>query len=471
MSVVGAIMVPHPPMILPGVGRGSEKTIQPTIDAYKKAASAVVSLRPETIVISSPHTIMYADYFHVSPGSHASGSFAGFGAPEIRVEADYDEEFVSLFSEKAYEEGIPAGTSGARKPELDHATMIPLIFINEAYEEAGLTPDYKVVRIGLSGLPFRDHYRVGQLLKDTADTLGRKIVHVASGDLSHKLKEDGPYGLSKEGPEYDERIMDVMGSGNFEELLNFSERFCDKAAECGHRSFIMMAGALDRTAVKTERLCHESVTGVGYGVCIYTAEGPDENRAFLDYFDEKKEAERKADLEKEDAFIKLARASVEHYVKTGSVLNMPDGLPGELTSVRAGSFVSLHKYGQLRGCIGTTGPTEESLAMEIIRNAVSAASCDPRFSPVRENELEALEYSVDVLNPTEPIASKAELDPSRYGVIVRKGRKRGLLLPDLEGVDTVEEQISIAKRKAGIGEDEDVELERFTVTRHSVHPE
>ncbi len=468
MSVVGAIMVPHPPMILPGVGKGSEKTIQPTIDSYREAARAVVSMNPDTIVISSPHTVMYADYFHVSPGARASGSFSEFGAPEIQVDAEYDEEFVSLLSEKAFETGISAGTSGERKPRLDHGTMIPLIFINEAYEEAGITPDYKLVRIGISGLPFREHYRVGQLIRDTAEVLHRKVVYVASGDLSHKLKENGPYGLSKEGPEYDARIMEVMGSGNFIELMRFSESFCDKAAECGHRSFIMMAGALDKTAVETEKLTHEDVTGVGYGVCIYKALGEDETRAFLQKYDIEKEEERKAALEKEDAYIRLARASVEHFVKTGTVLKLPEGLPEELLNRRAGAFVSLHKYGQLRGCIGTTGPTEESLAQEIIRNAVSASNYDPRFNPVQKNELEALEYNVDVLNPTESISSEAELDPKVYGVIVTNGRRRGLLLPDLEGVDTVEEQISIAKRKAGIDEDEEVELERFTVTRHSV---
>ncbi len=470
MSVVGAIMVPHPPMILPGVGKGSEKTIQSTIDAYRKAAAAVVSHHPDTIILSSPHTIMYADYFHVSPGSHASGSFAEFGSPETAVETEYDKEFVSLFCEKAFNAEIPAGTSGARKPELDHGTMIPLIFINESYADAGLAPDYRLVRIGLSGLPFREHYRVGQLLKETAEELNRRTVYVASGDLSHKLREGGPYGLSPEGPEYDRRIMDVMGHGDFKELLRFTETFCDKAAECGHRSFIMMAGALDRCSVNTECLVHEDVTGVGYGVCTYKVTGTDDSRDFLTQFDNENAAEREAEREKEDAFLRLARASVEHYVTTGSVLNMPDNLPDELINMRAGAFVSLHKDGQLRGCIGTTGPTEDTLAQEIIRNAVSAASCDPRFYPVQKNELDSLEYSVDVLNPTESIDTEAELDPAVYGVIVKNGHRRGLLLPNLDGVDTVSEQISIAKRKAGIGVEEPVSLERFTVTRHSVKP-
>ena len=130
-------------------------------------------------------------------------------------------------------------------------------------------------------------------------------------------------------------------------------------------------------------------------------------------------------------------------------------------------FVSLHEDGELRGCIGTISPVTGSVADEIVRNGVAAASEDPRFPPVRPDELDALAYSVDVLFPPEPVDSPAELDPVRYGVIVAKGYRRGLLLPNLEGVDTVEQQLSIAKRKAGIDPaDDDVRLERFEVVRH-----
>ena len=130
-------------------------------------------------------------------------------------------------------------------------------------------------------------------------------------------------------------------------------------------------------------------------------------------------------------------------------------------------FVSLHKYGELRGCIGTISPVQESIADEIIANGISACSRDPRFSRVRADELDALSYSVDVLGEAEPIESTAQLDPKRYGVIVTKGYRRGLLLPDLEGVDSVEYQVAIAKQKAGIDpRDTNVALERFEVVRH-----
>ena len=145
---------------------------------------------------------------------------------------------------------------------------------------------------------------------------------------------------------------------------------------------------------------------------------------------------------------------------------MPDGLPEALERGKAGAFVSIHENGSLRGCIGTIMPTRDSLAEEIIENAISASTKDPRFDPIRPDELKYLEINVDVLGAPEDIESKDQLDVKRYGVIVTSMGRRGLLLPDLEGVDTVEQQISIAKRKAGIGEDEPVKLQRFEVIRH-----
>ena len=169
-----------------------------------------------------------------------------------------------------------------------------------------------------------------------------------------------------------------------------------------------------------------------------------------------------------DPYVALAKNTVELYIKERKIYKpAPEELTEEMRTGRAGAFVSIHENEDLRGCIGTIAPTRASLAEEIISNAISAATRDPRFYPIREEELPHLVISVDVLGEAEPIRSKAELDVKRYGVIVEKGRRRGLLLPDLEGVDTVDYQVEIAKRKAGIFEDdEDVQLYRFEVIRH-----
>ncbi len=163
--------------------------------------------------------------------------------------------------------------------------------------------------------------------------------------------------------------------------------------------------------------------------------------------------------------VALAQESLRHYLTTGKKMPLPADIPSELKR-QAGAFVSLKKRGHLRGCIGTFGPTQPNVAAEIINNAISAGTKDPRFHPVTLDELDELEFSVDILEEPERINSMDDLDPQKYGVIVRHGYRTGLLLPMLEGVDTVEEQVGIAMEKAGIDADEEIELYRFTVTRY-----
>jgi AmmeMemoRadiSam system protein A len=164
--------------------------------------------------------------------------------------------------------------------------------------------------------------------------------------------------------------------------------------------------------------------------------------------------------------VELAKRAIHEYVRNGRVIEPPEELTPEMKQ-RAGVFVSLKKHGQLRGCIGTFMPTTENVAREIIKNAISAATQDPRFPPVSEDELDMIEYSVDILSEPERVHDLSELDPRKYGVIVSKGFRKGLLLPDLEGVDTVQKQLEIAMYKAGIMPDEtDVDIYRFRVTRY-----
>ncbi len=460
MSILAAFMVPHPPMIVPAVGRGSEEQILETTHAYEQVAAETAALRPDTLIVVSPHSVMYADYFHISPGSGAEGSFQRFRAPGVRFSEQYDTDLVNRICDLADAEQLPAGTLGRRDAELDHGTMVPLWFIRNRYSGG------KLVRIGLSGLPLTEHYRLGQIIARAVEESGKRAVLIASGDLSHKLQAYGPYGFAPEGPEYDRRIMDVCGRAAFGELFDFDDAFCEKAAECGHRSFVIMAGTFDGLRVKATVLSHQDVTGVGYGICSFYPDGADEDRRFLKAYLERTERACLEKARKGDAYVKLARASIEAWVRKRESIGVPDGLPEEMLSRQAGTFVSLHRNGALRGCIGTITATRKSVAEEILQNAVSACSRDPRFPPVTEQELRTLEISVDVLGDLEPVDSPDELDVKRYGVVVSHGLKRGLLLPNLDGVDTVEDQIRIARQKGGIRESEPYRLERFEVIRH-----
>ena len=459
MSILAGYAVPHPPLIIPSVGRGEERGIQTTIDAYREIARRIVALQPETIVISSPHAPLYRDRFHVTTDEVLNGSMEAFRASETTLKAKIDTALTDEIIQTAQQSGIVVAPSTWRDRDMDHATFIPLYFIEQAYKEAGISPEYKVVRVGLSALSSEVHRQFGHAIARAIDRTQRRCVWVASGDLSHKLKTDGPYGYVPEGV----------------------------------RSFQIMAAVLEMEypqGVSSELLSYEGPFGVGYAVAAFETAIPEDcdvavcnSKAVHNNTNEplSHDGTARASDEVSDPYVALARASVETYIKTGRALKLSDYqkqvgrlygkdanmLPEEMLSQQAGIFVSIHEWGELRGCIGTIAPTTNCIAEEIIQNGISASTRDPRFPAIEEYELDQLEISVDVLSEAEPVSSLEELDVKRYGVIVTKGFRRGLLLPNLEGVDSVEDQVAIAKQKAGIRIDDwDVELERFEVIRH-----
>ncbi|MGI6512004.1 MAG: AmmeMemoRadiSam system protein A [Catenisphaera adipataccumulans] len=432
--IKGAIMVPHPPVIVSEVGRGEEKQVQATIDAYHQAARALASWQPDTIICISPHAEMYRDYFQISPGKEARGDFARFGAKSVSFHVEYDEELVDAICQMCAERKFPAGKEYPQDDRLDHGTMVPLYFINQYWTH------YKLVRLGLSGLPLEKNLELGQIIQACADRLDRRTAVIASGDLSHHVNANSPYGPTKEGPEYEREIMDVMGKGEFSRLLDFSNSFRRRAGECGHGSFTIMSGILDGYPYDVQCLSHEDIFGIGYGVCIYPCRDP---------------------------YVDLAVRAVHAYVTERKTID-PQG-PYEMMQEQAGTFVSIHEHGRLRGCIGTFMPTKSNIASEIISNAAHAATRDPRFFPIEPKELDDLEISVDVLGHLEPVDSLDQLDVKRYGILVSDpyGR-RGLLLPDLDGVTSVRQQIAIAMQKAGIEDEEGLNIQRFEVVRHEM---
>lgn len=322
------------------------------------------------------------------------------------------------------------------------------------------------------------------------------------------LRKDGPYGFRPEGPEFDRQIVDLLSRAAFDEVLNLSPAFCEKAAECGLRSFQFLAGALDGDEVTAKRLSYEGPFGVGYAVMSFSlkkkagGESADKDqcsqpdcaeverlssspgkteeaesalphnaergRSFMtEHKANEEDAQNSPKCEANAQDIsELARKSIVYFIEHKELLPLPDNLPQNLLLTQAGCFVSLHKGKALRGCIGTMCACQNSLAEEIIYNAVTAAKEDPRFPAVRQDEVAELDISVDVLGELEDISSPAELDPQRYGVYVQRGRRSGVLLPCLEGVETIEEQLDIALAKAGIAAEEDFALSRFEVRRY-----
>ena len=427
MSIHYACVLPHPPLILPEIGRGEEHKIQHTIESYQTIANEIARIKPQTIVLVSPHAPMFRDGFFLAQGIEDTGDMGRFNTPQLSYTYPLDAEFNDALI-KLNPDIRPSVM------ELDHGSIVPLALIKETYAS------FKLVRIGISGLNREHHRELGKTIQTVANQLKRKIVFIASGDLSHRLKADGPYGFNPDGPRFDQKIKHILASNHFDELFDLPSNQCHEAGECGYRSLLVMAGALAELDIKSEVLSYEAPFGVGY-LC--------------------------ASIHIQDELVSLARQTIEHYVKDHSMID-PDQIESIDPHMQAACFVSLHKQDHLRGCIGTLEPTQNNLIHEIIHNAVAACAKDPRFNPVEAKELADLEITVDVLSPAERTTRK-HLDPKRFGVIVRSSWRTGVLLPDLDGVRTVDEQLNIALRKAGIDPKDDYTIERFEVVRHHAY--
>lgn len=465
--IISSYIFPHPPIIIPEVGRGGEKDAAATIEAVRRAATDIKNDAPTTIIITSPHAPIFSDYLYVSFKEKLTGDLRKFGQPSVKLSYQNNIPLADKICKLAKQRGISAGGIEERilrgynlSAELDHGVLVPLYFVNQVYK------DFKLVHMSISGLPYIELYRFGMCIKDAVAESDEKVVFLASGDLSHKLSENGPYGYNKSGPEFDRILVESVKKVDVETLIGLSEDFCENAGECGLRSFLIMFGALDGYDLRSEIYSYEGPYGVGYSVARIETGASSHERELLQKIEQKNKLEIDNLRKAEDPYVALARETLEKFIREGKIMKVPDGLPQEMLQNRAGVFVSIKKHGQLRGCIGTINPIRKNIAEEIIYNSISSGTKDPRFEPVEENELESLVYSVDVLGEAEPVDSIDQLDVIRYGVIVRSGYKSGLLLPNLEGVDTPEKQLSIALQKADIKRGDTYSIERFEVVRH-----
>ncbi len=458
-----ACISPHPPLIVREVGQGREVEAQRTIDALEQVAGEIPAHRAETVLVMATHGPMNPGAFVLLTAPSAQGDFARWGAPHVSLHFDTDTELAAAIRDEATRAELPLDAASRWNGGLDWSVTVPLYYLRCGIGDAPLTP------MNISFLSAAKHFRFGQAVRQAIDRVGRRAVIVASADLSHRLSEDGPYGFDPAGPELDRRVREAVASWDVEALLTMDEGFREQAGDDAVSSISFLMGALDGLRVRPRVLSYEGPFGVGYMVAAIDIleDGGDVAYARVERVESEpvrtEPEEIVAAAGPSHPLVRLARDAIEAFVRERRVMEPPPlGDPPR----RAGCFVSLKTAdGALRGCIGAVDPVEPELPREVVRNAIDAATIDPRFQPVTPEELSGLVYSVDVLAPPEPIQGLDELDPRRYGVIVRSGRRRGLLLPDIEGVDTVEQQVEIARSKALIAPDEPIEMWRFEVQR------
>lgn len=438
-------IAPHPPIMVPEVGRESIAGVVDSIDAMSELTRRLIDSGAESVILISPHAPLEVDSFVAYNGPEVSGDFSRFNAPDTNFQLPVDEELLAAIREVAASEQYELTT--LREHDLDHGTAVPLYFLLRNGWRG------RVVTLGYSFLSNDDHLRFGSCVSKAVDQVGRRIAFIASGDLSHRLKPHAPAGYNPDAHVFDEQVVDALRSNEPQRIIDIDIDLRRLAGECGYRSMLVAIGAISALPLSCEVLSYEAPFGVGYLVAQLT--------------------NQTSGLEIEETSLPaLAREAVETFVRSGEILSPPRSARALLTT-RAPCFVSLKTLsGDLRGCIGTVDPARGTLAEEIIANAISAAIHDPRFDPVQPEELSTLRYSVDVLFPPEATVME-ELDPSMYGVIVeaKSGDRRGLLLPDIPGIEKAEQQVEIAARKAGIRHGEPIRLYRFTVERYRENPE
>lgn len=446
-ALLAAYLAPHPPIIIPQIGR-SDHEADHTIAALQQAARDVAVDQPETLVVLSPHAPLFSDFIFFYPGEKLAGNFSRFGHPEVSLERNGDPELANAVMKALQARGYQGGYLDDDQTRrfgldegLDHGVLVPLYYLGQH------VPQARLVALSSGDLGLEGELALGACIAEAATQLKRRIVLIASGDLSHKVNRQSPYGSCPEGSQFDQAVVDILKSGDLPQFAMIDQRIRERAAECGYRSLLTLVGAFHHQRVQTHFYHYEAPYGIGYGVCRF---GTPQDLASVP--------------------VEIARRTIASFVQTGQKPDPATWPDLDLTpwyKQQAGAFVSLHKWGQLRGCIGTIGPTTDQVVLEIIQNAISAATRDPRFDPVTADELPDLDISVDILQPAEPVTDLSQLDPQQYGVIVSRGGRRGLLLPDLDGVDSVSEQLAIACRKAGIDPAGPYEIARFRVTRYT----
>ncbi|AHM56946.1 hypothetical protein EAL2_c16510 [Peptoclostridium acidaminophilum DSM 3953] len=476
--IKGIAMSPHPPIIIPEIGRGEEHGAINTIEGMSRLADEIAKIKPETIIFITPHGNAFSDGLCVLDEERIAGDLGQFMRPDMEYEKEVDIQLKESIRKSFNENGIPsiflnenrAHMYGVRV-ELDHGCLVPMYYIDKSFSS------YKIVHITIGMLDLMEMYRAGMALRDAVEETGRNTVIVASGDLSHRLKDDGPYSYNPMGPVFDKTLVEAIEKGEYESVVRMPTKISEPAGECGLRSIVMALGSVDSVATKPHVYSYEGPFGVGYMTAFIEVKAG-KTESLLEELKKKNLDHYRIMKESEDAYIKTAREAIEKWAEEGerlswhevknSVFQGRSDLVDGLEERKAGVFVSIHKDGCLRGCIGTISPVRENIAEEIISNAISAASKDPRFAPLGNDEVNEIEIKVDVLGNLEKVDSEDELDVYRYGVVVESEHKRALLLPNLDGVDSIEKQLDIVKKKADIDETEECKLYRFEVERHEV---
>ncbi len=454
--IVFAGLMPHAPILVQGVGRERLAEAKATAEAMATVAEHAVASRPDTIVLISPHSPRQPGAFGIWQTPRLRGSLASFGSPEDRVDLPLDQIFADRLIREAERRRLK--TWGITRNPLDHGALVPLCYLVAA-RWSGPTV---ILSLNYPGEGQLDE--LGQTIVATAQALHRRIAIIASGDMSHRLTPSAPGGYHPDAHRFDEAFIARLRDGAFNRLQRIDATLQEEAGEDVLESTVVAVAAANYRTDGHKVLSYEGPFGVGYGVAILfePAAGATADAGGRE--------EAAPSVSRYEDLPAVARRAVQEALAHGA--DTPPFQAAGILAERRAVFVTLRTVkGELRGCRGRLAPKENDLVRETWQSAVAAAFHDFRFPPMTAAELPEVTFSVTVLGELEPVVSHESLDPAVYGVVVASvdGRK-GVLLPAIAGIDSVKQQLAIARQKAGIDPEEWVKLQRFRAKSYKESP-
>ena len=457
-NITGRFLLPHPPAAIPEIGGERAKTFPKTLAGYAEVGKRIAALKPTTIVVITPRGPHFSHYFYLPETKRISGDLAAFGAKKTLLGFDHDLALTALVKAKAAEAGLSAGSVDTKTMkrsgfsyDLDHGVIVPLCFLNEFYRDYALVPVSAA-----AGYGGKDHYRLGLALAEAVRESAGDVVVIASTGLSHRHNE--------EANRFDADIQELLERGDAYGLLDFDVKRREKMDPYGLNAMLTLLGTVDGHCFATELISYENNENGG-GLVAEITPKQDRTSTLQAYLaDAEKRTARRT--ERESFPLRLARQALALYLKEGTELALPAEMEAGFDRPRGGVFVTIKKDGQLRGIAGTLKATQPSLAEEIITNVIAAATGDSRFPPVDHDELDELDFCVDVLSTPEEVDGEDCLDPQKYGVIVESRGRLGVILPDPDSTDSPQEQLKAARESGNIHPWRRITIKRFGIIRY-----
>ena len=454
MSIIASYILPHSLDLIPEISGNKTTKLTKTIEFYNKVAEEIATLKPDTIVLASPHAESYLDYFQISNGVTISGSYGN--VPSLNFRFYYDQLLIKEIARIAASNKFRATSEDEEKASLDHGSFTPLYFINKKYQ------DFKLVRLGVSGLSLLDHYKMGQIIANAAKNTNKRVVFIASGDMSHCLDTNSNYEFKNDAIHYEKLLNNILHNCNFGNLLSIDYKLVKKAESCGYRTFLILAGTLDKKNVSLSFYSHEAPVGTGLGIYAYKVDMEDSSRAFLDLYLAKTALSIKEKRSKFDPYTLIAYSVINQYLNdknTGEKINIPTSMLNN----QKGIIISLYEFGSLKARYASIFPKCKNTFEEIKQNALEACKNSISAS-LTKDDLPYLDIIVSEVESLRKISSLDEINSCGDALYIKGNNKEGYAL----SMDFVTKNSLLieAKRNAGISSNEKFSIYQIKLINH-----